>query len=72
VPKFNRTLEHFEKMGLLIEWPDWIKERRRNDFSPFAPLDEPTEIDRDGFNEARRAADWILSHLEEVWHPVEE
>ena len=72
VPKFNGTFERFEKMGLLIEWPDWLKERRRNDFSPFAPLDEQTEIDRDGFNEARRAADWILSHLEEVWHPAED
>lgn len=71
VPKFDRTFESFEKMGLLIEWPDWLKERRRNDFSPFAPLDEHDAIDPDGFNEARRAADWILEHLGEVWRPAE-
>lgn len=81
VPKFDRTLERFEKMGLLIEWPDWLEERRQNDFPPFAPLERfdpldesgvPTEIDQHGFNEARRAADWILSHLKEVQHPAEE
>jgi mitochondrial fission protein ELM1 len=71
-PRFDKTFERFKKMGLAVEWADWLKERRRNDFSPFAPLDEQAEADRDGFNEARRAADWILSRLGDVWHPAED
>jgi mitochondrial fission protein ELM1 len=70
-PRFDRTFERFKKMGFAVEWADWLKERRRNDFSPFAPLDEQAEIDRDGFNEARRAASWILSRLGDVSHPAE-
>lgn len=66
VPKFDRTFESFERMGLLVEFPDWIKERRRNAFSPFAALDDAPESNPDGFNEARRSADWILSNLSNV------
>jgi hypothetical protein len=59
-------------MGLLIEFKDWIKERRRDDMSPFATLDDEIDVDPNGFNEARRAADWILENLGDVVHPSEE
>ena len=72
VPRFDQTFRSFEKMGLLIEFKDWIKERRRDGASPFAPLDEDMDFDPDGFNEARRAADWILENLGDVTHPSED
>ncbi|MDR3255756.1 MAG: mitochondrial fission ELM1 family protein [Synergistaceae bacterium] len=71
IPRFEQTFHSFEKMGLLIEFKDWMKERRRDDMSPFAPLDADMEPDPDGFNEARRAADWILENLGDVVHPSE-
>ena len=71
-PRFDRTFDTFAKMGLLIEYRDWYVERRRDDLSPFAPLDEELDIDRDGFNEARRASEWILDHLGDVYHPSED
>lgn len=70
-PRFDWTFKRFEKMGLLIEFRDWLKERRREDFSPFAPLEEDGEMDPEGFNEARRAARWILGNLSDVVHPPE-
>jgi hypothetical protein len=66
VPRFDQTFRSFQKMGLLVDFKDWIHERRRSDLSPFAALDEDGEFDEDGFNEARRAAGWILSHLDGV------
>ncbi len=72
IPRFDQTFRSFEKMGLLVEFRQWMKERRRDDYSPFAPLDETAEIDPDGFNEARRAADWILENLGDVVHPRED
>jgi mitochondrial fission protein ELM1 len=72
IPRFDQTFRSFEKIGLLIEFKDWMKERRRDDLSPFAPLDDVPEIDPDGFNEARRAADWILENLGDVVHPSED
>jgi hypothetical protein len=72
VPRFDQTFDAFKKMGLLIDFKDWIHERRRSDISPFAPLEEQSEFDLDGFNEARRAADWILLNLGNVFHPEEE
>jgi len=72
IPRFDQAFRSFEKMGLLIELKDWIKERRRDDMSPFVPLDDEHEIDPDGFNEARRAADWILENLGDVVHPSED
>jgi mitochondrial fission protein ELM1 len=72
IPRFDQTFRSFEKMGLLIEFKDWLKERRRNDMSPFAPLDCEIEPDPEGFNEARRAADWILENLCDVVHPSED
>ena len=71
-PRFDQTFSTFAKMGLLIEYRDWYVERRRDNLSPFAPLDEELDIDRDGFNEARRASKWILDHLGDVYHPRED
>lgn len=65
VPRFDRTFESFARMGLLVDFREWLKERRRNDFSPFAPLEETEEHDPDGFNEARRAAAWVLESMED-------
>jgi hypothetical protein len=72
IPRFDQGFRSFEKMGLLIEFKDWIKERRRDDMTPFAPLDDDMDFDPDGFNEARRAADWILENLGDVIHPSED
>ncbi|MDR1916802.1 MAG: hypothetical protein LBQ58_09540, partial [Synergistaceae bacterium] len=72
IPRFDQTFRSFEKIGLLIEFKDWMKERRRDDLSPFAPLDDVPEIDPDGFNEARRAAVWIIENLGDVVHPSED
>jgi mitochondrial fission protein ELM1 len=72
IPRFDQTFRSFEKMGLLIEFKEWIKERRRDDMSPFVPLDDESEPDPDGFNEARRSADWILENLGDVVHPSED
>jgi hypothetical protein len=72
IPRFDQTFRSFEKMGLLIEFKDWIKERRRDDVVLFAPLDEDSDLDPDGFNEARRAAGWILENLGDVVHPSED
>ena len=72
IPRFDQTFRSFEKMGLLVEFKGWLKERRRDDYSPFVPLDDAPEIDPDGFNEARRAADWILENLGDVVHPRED
>ena len=72
VPRFDRTFETFAHMGLLIEFRDWLKERRRNELSPFAPLQDEEEIDPNGFNEARRAADWMLENLGDVRRPPQE
>ncbi|MDR3333058.1 MAG: mitochondrial fission ELM1 family protein [Synergistaceae bacterium] len=70
--RFDRTFASFERMGHLIEFKNWLKERRRNDLSPFVPLDEEQEPDSQGFNEARRAADWILDNLGDVIRPSED
>jgi hypothetical protein len=72
IPRFDQTFRSLEKMSLLIEFKDWIKERRRGDMSPFAPLDEDVNADPEGFNEARRAADWIIENLGDVVHPSED
>lgn len=71
IPRFDQTYRDFERMGLLVEFKHWLKERRRDDYSPFAPLDEPKGVEPDGFNEARRAADWILANLDDVVRPGE-
>lgn len=72
IPRFDQTFRSFEKMGLLVEFKEWLKMRRRDDYSPFASLDDEPEIDSDGFNEARRAADWILENLGGVERPGED
>jgi mitochondrial fission protein ELM1 len=70
-PRFDQTFKKFMRMGLLVDFKGWMRERRRNEFSPFAPLDPQLDMDQDGFNEARRAADWILENLGDVTHPDE-
>jgi hypothetical protein len=62
-PKFDVTFGSFRKMGLLIDFKDWIHERRRADLPP-PPPDGADEGDGGGFNEARRAADWILRRIQ--------
>jgi hypothetical protein len=72
VPRFDQTFASFKRMGLLIDFREWIHERRRSDLSTFAPIDDDVPIDDEGFNEARRAADWILANLSGVLHPDDE
>jgi mitochondrial fission protein ELM1 len=63
VPRFDLTFQSFKNMGLLIDFKDWVHERRRDDLSPVTAPDDVTEFDETGFNEARRAADWILKNM---------
>jgi mitochondrial fission protein ELM1 len=63
VPRFDMTFESFKGMGLLIEFRDWIHERRRSDITPPSMLAADDEWGDEGFNEARRAADWILESM---------
>jgi hypothetical protein len=70
-PRFDQTVKKFMRMGLLTDFKSWMRERRRDEFSPFAPLDPQLDMDQDGFNEARRAADWILENLGDVTRPSE-
>lgn len=72
IPRFNQTIYSFEKMGLLVEFKQWLKTRRRGDHSPLAYGGDAPGTDEDGFNEARRAADWILEHLGDVQRPWED
>jgi mitochondrial fission protein ELM1 len=71
-PRFDQTFASFRRMGLLIEFKDWIRERRMGGIPQFAPLDGEPELDPNGFNEARRAADWILDNLGDVIRPSED
>jgi hypothetical protein len=63
-------------MGLLTDFRDWMHERRRDDIFPVSASDADSDSDADwnyeGFNEARRAADWILSNLPGMVPPEEE
>ena len=61
-PRFDLTFESFRKMGFLIDFRDWVRERRCGDVAPICGLNDESERGG-GFNEARRAADWILSRL---------
>ncbi|MDR1481897.1 MAG: mitochondrial fission ELM1 family protein [Synergistaceae bacterium] len=71
-PRFDLTFDSFKRMGLLIEFRDWIRERIRGDSQSFAPPDELPGQDKESFNEARRAADWILENLGDVVRADEE
>jgi mitochondrial fission protein ELM1 len=72
VPRFDETFRSFKNMGLLIDFKDWIHERRRVDIAqPYVPCGK-SECDNEGFNEARRAADWILSNLPGVVRPEDD
>lgn len=72
VPRFDQTFQSFKKMGLLMDFKDWMRERRRDDLTPLVIQEEQNELDGEGFNEARRAADWILLNLGDVFHPEED
>ena len=61
-PRFDLAFESFRNMGLLIDFSDWLKERRNGDAAPVCRLND--ERGCDGFNEARRAANWILGKLQ--------
>jgi len=63
VSRFDMTFDSFRNLGLLIDFRNWIHEQRRSDIAPVQNLDEEYDWGDDGFNEARRAADWILSNL---------
>ena len=67
------TYQSFRNMGLMTDFADWMHERRRGDIFPVsAATEDGADWDNDGFNEARRAADWILSNLPGIVHPEEE
>lgn len=68
VPRFDATIERFKEMGLLIEWSAWTRERIRESLSED---DAPRYDEREDFNEARRAAEWILGEIGSVYHPAE-
>jgi mitochondrial fission protein ELM1 len=70
-PRFDGTYESFRNMGLLTDFKDWLHERRRGDIFPAPATKNDGDWNREGFNEARRAADWILSNLPGIVHPEE-
>ena len=70
-PRFDRTYESFRNMGLLTDFRDWMHERRRGDIFPVSAAEDDVDWNREGFNEACRAADWILSNLSGIVHPEE-
>ncbi|MDR3165171.1 MAG: mitochondrial fission ELM1 family protein [Synergistaceae bacterium] len=70
-PRFDRTYQSFRNMGLLTDFVDWIYERRHDNIFPVSAEDD-ADWNREGFNEARRAADWILSNLPGIIHPEEQ
>lgn len=63
VPRFNRVFAEFRKRGHLIEFRDWVKEQWRE--APLLFDEEPIPLDEQPFNEARRAADWMLEHWDD-------
>jgi hypothetical protein len=71
-PRFDLTFESFKSMGLLIEFRDWVHERRRSDIPPPRAMEGHDQWGDDGFNEARRAADWILESLAVAEPPEDE
>ncbi|MDR3076508.1 MAG: mitochondrial fission ELM1 family protein [Synergistaceae bacterium] len=73
VPRFDMAFGSFRNMGLLIDFKDWVHERRRSDISPVsAAIDETDDCGGEGFNEARRAAGWILQNLPDMTRAEEE
>jgi mitochondrial fission protein ELM1 len=72
VPRFDETFRSFRNMGLLIDFKDWIHERRRSDIPQIYVPGNKSESGDDGFNEARRAAGWILSNLPGLVRPEDE
>lgn len=54
VPKFDLVFDHFARSGALIEYRDWLRQRREGRDNPDSLMEE--------FNEAKRAAAWIYDN----------
>lgn len=61
VPRFDLVFEHFARHDALLEFRDWIKRRHEE---VLMPQDEDERKMWEEFNEAKRAAQWILDN----WH----
>lgn len=61
VPKFDALYDHFTRHGVLIAFEAWLRGRKEPLFS-----DRGTEPEFSEFNEARRAADWILLNWPQI------
>ncbi len=51
IPKFDLVFDHFAHGGVLVEFGDWLRLRREGG--------KASREENGGFNEARRAAEWI-------------
>ena len=61
IPRFNRVFEEFRKRGYLIEFSEWVKEQWRE--APLFDDEEGADLEeQQPFNEAHRAACWMLEH----------
>ena len=61
IPRFNRVFEEFRKRGYLIEFSEWVKEQWRE--APLFGDEEGSALEgQQVFNEAQRAAYWMLDH----------
>ena len=69
VSRYEMTFDSLRNLGLLIDFRNWIHEQSRGDIAPVQNQSEEYDWGGDGFNEARRAADWILGNLHNVIHP---
>ena len=54
VPKFDLVFDHFARSGSLIEYRDWLRQRREGKENEIGAAEE--------FNEAKRAARWIYEN----------
>ena len=71
-PRLDMVFESFRDLGLLIDFKNWVHELRRSDIAPVPILNGGIDWSNGGFNEARRAADWILANLRNVTQVDEE
>ncbi|GHV51598.1 hypothetical protein FACS1894216_06050 [Synergistales bacterium] len=63
-PRYDRTFAEFEEMGALAEFKDWTREYRLRVGDENVPPEEDEGYNQyEDFNEARRAADWIIEKL---------
>lgn len=61
IPKFDALYDRFSRHGVLIEFEEWLRGRKEPLFS-----DRGTEPEFSEFNEARRAADWMLRNWPKI------